>query len=315
MQTAFQLSERLAANNCAQAAPRMIRSRYNDPYLRDGDVGYYLTAWPDGQSVEEADRGVLTRVVQALASWHREAKRARLTVSGDEAGLSDWFEAAAFALAEHSGTLDASKQVLADAGWLKADEQAAAAGWLCHGFLVPKHVRVGQSDCTILHYEHVFAGHPLFDFACFVATVLPRWSWDKELLQELALTYAEELPELEWSQSQLAALLHIPFATLERAVASQTGKSHDTAESVHLDSSEAQRLAIQSLIDSEAPIQHADMTERDQDLVIEPASAAPKREPIRIKRYRPKAGTEDRQEERPAKGTALVHGSRRIVNE
>lgn len=243
MQAAFLLSERLAAKDCEEASPRMVRTRYGDPFVRDGEVYYYLTAWPRGTSLDPTNASQLERVVQALAAWQQAAR----------------FDMA-------------TERVTGPARGGAFDEQTEGAGWISHGCFTASNIRLTKTDCVILHYESAVSGNPLYDLACFLSDVMPQNNWDTELLDALARTYAQCLPELDWSRGQLAALLHDPL------------RADDTAPAAK---------AITFLTETEVQpihdIAHADMPEQHQELLIQPASAIRmKRDPIRIRRYRPK---------------------------
>ncbi len=326
MAFAFYLSERLALTGCQHAAPRMIRTCYNDPYVRDGQTFYYLTVWPDGVPFDATDQTQLEEVIQSVAAWHRVAKLESDADTAAPGSSAVWIDAAVSLLKDHGTELASLKRLLEEVDWWQADEEAGAAGWVCHGRLVPWNIRVFANGCKILHYESAFPGHPLFDLAYLLSDVMPLYDWNAALFSRLVSTYEQCLPELTCNRTQLAALLQVPFRAIELAAADQVMGTNAGDKPVvrDLKPSDAMVRALKALtqestvnegsnttveIDIEREtenaakeqIQHADMTARDQVMAVQPASSkrGGKPAPIRIRHYRPKPERVEKHDDLP----------------
>jgi hypothetical protein len=252
MEGIFLVSERLAKCGCAYGSPRLIRSRYNDAYVRDGDVYYYLTSWPDGVLVDMTQTSHLEGAVTAVGNWHQAAHGALPTANEvEETEARRWYRDAkdkvrvrlhrlfdkqsrtAFdkdvreQLAVVVEELDAVDATLAAVGWWDSDRRAASDGWLCHGQLVPENLRYTGDGYTILHYEHVHRGHPYLDVARFLSVVMPLHRWDGQLLQRLVACYQKAFEPTASQTGQLAALLRLPYELLDAAA--DGSERHDDA--------------------------------------------------------------------------------------
>jgi hypothetical protein len=335
MEGVFLVSECLAQCGCASGSPRLIRSRYNDAYVRDGDVYYYLTSWPDGVLVDMTQTSHLEGAVTALANWHqaahgalpsanevdetealrwyRQAKekvRVRLHSLFDKQSLTAFEKDVREQLAIIVEELDTVDATLAAVDWWDSDRQAASDGWLCHGRLMPENLRYTGDGYTILHYEHVYCGHPYLDMARFLSVAMPLHHWDGPLLQRLVACYQKGFEPTASQTGQLAALLRLPYELLDAAAdgfeRNDDAIAADIADALErfaLDT-EARSRAITLLLADEATdptpeptdetahdVVHAEMSGSGRGRQVDVRAASVRgtsKQPIRIHRYRPK---------------------------
>src|SRR5579875_1439406 len=236
----YQVTEHIARAGTL-TVPRFIKSRYGDPYVVHPSGLYYMTAWISGREADLRKENHLLEGAGLLARWHRAA--AGFHSPGDWEGQAESmierlqggktafklaydrarqtahpspFERLLLASAEElNERINYAESRFQKAGLAKLEDHARRLGLLCHGNFTKKNILHDGEAYTVVNYDSVHPGPPLYDFALFIHRYLPSYDWNEDILESVVAAYETEYGYQPEQRFQLSALLGAPFRPLQ----------------------------------------------------------------------------------------------------
>jgi CotS family spore coat protein len=240
MEDVFRCTEYMAGHRGRLSfVPRLIRTRYGDPYVNHSSGLYYMTAWRAGREADFRKEAEFLAGGQLLAHWHQATEGCPCPDSGQMVDMTMRMEESLAQIQGHQSRLRSSEsnrpferlflsccdellerghlsiEQLHGAGLKAADAAARKRGLLCHGNLSRQNVVYDGATYTLLNYERVYAASPLNDLALYIHRYMPAYDWDAQILGRVVSDYREAWMDETFDEYVMYALLGAPLRSLQ----------------------------------------------------------------------------------------------------
>lgn len=218
--------------------PRLIRTRYGQPYVVGPGEYYYLSDWFEGREVDFSRREQLALAAETLARLHQAGQGFESLEPYSRRQSSDWlslwkhctqelvefkevveqktvrtrFDNAYLEGADHF-IAQATKAIerLQDSAYQQLLTETGQAAGICHPRYEPHHLLLNhRREVFVLGFEHCTTGLPVFDLGRFIQRVMARGGWEVSQGEEILSAYQKVCPLNRPEWEALLAFLGFP---------------------------------------------------------------------------------------------------------
>lgn len=236
----YQVTEHVAAYQ-SMVAPRFIHTRYGDPYILHLSGNYYVTAWPSGREPDLRKERHVVACAGVLSSWHTAAKgftanlewepnsiplthrlslgkdailrlQAHFTQSPKPSAFQKIFLAGVEELLERVAHTERLFEAVDFSG---VEVASRKIGSVCHGNFAKRNLLYTGDAYTVIGYESVRPGPPVYELALYLHRYLPSYAWQPDVLEAAVAEYERVAGYTPDFRMQLAALVTAPFRALQ----------------------------------------------------------------------------------------------------